>query len=1050
MIRSLIKKKFPAARLALTVGLGGSLLAANAAFAQSPSQPNATTADAASSGPADRVIVTGSNIPSAAEVGTARVDTVDEAARDRTGQQDVLSVLQRADPSFSGGGNLGQSNASIASASTYGGSSVSIHGLPTLVLLNGRRVADSAAQAAGGAAFVDVNLFPTALIKRIEVLKDGASAIYGSEAIGGVVNVILNQEFRGLEIDGRYGFTEKSDIKDKRISAIVGLGDDKTSIVIGGQYTEQDPIFNRDRQWAGPSFGTTNYSGVVKLQTNPLYNTPAKITAAEAAANADLASADPALQNQGNAIYSAIGAGYKYFTLGSNFTSPQQLVADGALADTTSLVASGVLNGPYSSTNISQGGPVKSGAPVIPGFNLSNGTGITLDQNRTSFFGEFSREIWADHITFYGEFLYSHNYAQSYLNAQPINLTETDSSNNALSIPAGLNNPFSFPVGQVGAAADGVNTASNELVDVRARFTDFPRIFRTDTDFYRVVAGLKGSIIKSIDLDYDISFNTSQNEINYRNSNLIEIGPLNTALANGTVNLFSTANQDAAIAASGTLGTNFRDLKSALNVFDAGITAFPVKLPAGPLGVAAGFEYRFEKFRFNDSPEIFVGSVPVPEINRGRDIYAAYAEVSVPVISPTMKIPGVYSLDLDGAGRMEKYEGINSSFVPKVSFVYRPIEDVAVRGTFSKSFIAPTLLNLYGPVSQGFSNSVDLGAGAEQANEEGGSNSKLAPSTADTYSVGIVLSPKQVPGLTLSADFFHVEQKNAVTALSDNFALASVNLFGAASPVARLIHYGSFTGPTGFYPGGSAPSATSAGYIAGNAGSYYFVNGLQNQGLARLGGIDFNANYARDFGKFGGVTIGINGVYYLQYKLEDLAGESAYDTIGYYLSQANEVPQYKLAPYVEYRLGGFKASALMNYTPSVRDTHDNGNPAGLPIELYQGPAKDGYNPKIRDYYTVDLLFAYTFGMNKPEAAPMPAPAPKDGKDGGKQVVSKEVAKKMATSPMWLDGLSLGFGINNVTNARPPRIVDSPDATNTDAALYDPYQRLYYFTVEKKF
>ena len=192
------------------------------------------------------------------------------------------------------------------------------------------------------------------------------------------------------------------------------------------------------------------------------------------------------------------------------------------------------------------------------------------------------------------------------------------------------------------------------------------------------------------------------------------------------------------------------------------------------------------------------------------------------------------------------------------------------------------------------------------------------------------------------------------------------------------------------------------------------------------------------------LSIGINGVYYLQYKEAFLPGQATFDTIGFYLGQANEVPQYKLAPYVEYRFGGFKASALMNYTPSVRDAHD------IDISAYEGPQKDGYLSKIRDYYTVDLLFAYTFGLNKPDAPPAPMPTPKDGKDGGKQVVSKEVAKKMSSSPRFLDGLSLGFGINNVTNARPPFIVNSPDSTNTDAALYDPYQRLYYFTIEKKF
>ncbi len=992
MIRSLIKKKFPAARLALTVGLGGSLLAANAAFAQVTSSPNATTADTAT-GDSDRVIITGSNIPTAAEAGTARVDTVDEAARDRTGQQDVLSVLQQADPSFSGGGNLGQSNASINTGSTYGGSAISIHGLPTLVLLNGRRVADSAAQSAGGAAFVDVNLFPTALIKRIEVLKDGASAIYGSEAIGGVVNVILNQEFRGLEIDGRYGFTEKSDVKDKRVSAIVGLGDDKTSIVIGGQYTEQDPIFNRDRDFAIGVHGTTNYSGVVKLDGHYYVLNPA-----------------------------------------SGVTSPLQLVAPGSLTTPAQLATLTAPNGQLVYT------PFAGGAAVSENFDLAARTGITLDQNRTSLFGMFSREIWTDHIVVYGEFLYSHNYSQSYLNAQPINLTETDTAGNTVQVPSGTTgaqNPFNFLV----------NNTETGTVDVRARFVDFPRIFRNDTDFYRVVAGLKGSILKSIDLDYDLSFNTSQNEINYRNSNLPIASALNTAIANGTVDIFSTGNQDAALTAAGVFGTNFRDLKSALNVFDAGVTLFPVKLPAGPLGLALGYEYRFEKIRYDDSPEIFIGSVPIPGVNVGRDIEAAYAEMSIPVVAPTMKIPGVYSIDLDGAVRVEKYDGINSSWVPKASFVYRPIEDIALRGTFSKSFVAPTLFELYGTPGAGFSSPQGI-LGGQQTNETGLANAALAPSTADTYSIGLVLSPHQVPGLTISGDFFHVEQKNVVSSFPDSVIINDVDAKGSASPYAKYVAFGNYPGRVGSTP----ITSTAPGQLSnGDPDNEFVLDPLANQGTDRLGGVDFNINYTHDFGRFGIATAGLNGIYYLQYKQENFKGEKSFDLIGYYTGQASEVPPYKLAPYVEYRFGGFKASALADYTPSERNIYDSNEI----IDTYSSRYSDKSVAKIRDYYTINLLFSYTFGLNKPEA-PAPAPAPKDGKDGGKAVVSKDVAKTMSTSPRWLDGLSLGFGINNVTNARPPRIAyspngaTSPDSTNTDAALYDPYQRLYYFTIEKKF
>ena len=615
----------------------------------------------------------------------------------------MLSVLQRADPSFSGGGNLGQANAGISAASTYGGSTVSIHGLPTLVLLNGRRVADSAAQAAGGAAFVDVNLFPTALIKRIEVLKDGASAIYGSEAIGGVVNVILNQEFRGLEIDGRYGFTEKSDIKDKRISAIVGLGDDKTSIVIGGQYTEQDPIFNRDRDFSRTILGQTNtFPGNIQL-------------------------------------------GGRFYTLAPGLTDPTKVTGVGTINTPAGLVASGAYTGPFSTGDDANL------------FNLANaGTGVTLDQSRLSLFGEFAREIWADHITFYGEFLYSHNYTQSYLAGQPITSTSTDSAGNSLIVPVGaLGDPFSFPL----TFAVATDPTRANRVNVRARFLDFPRIFRSDTDFYRVVAGLKGMILPSIDLRYDISFNTSQNEINYRNSNL----PIGCESQRGDC---QRDDQHLLDGQSGRRSHRCWSVRNKLPRPQIGAErvrrwhhGLPGQVARRPARCRARLRVSFEKFRYDDSPEIFIGSVPIPGINVGRDIHAAYTEVSIPVVAPTMKVPGVYSFDLDGAVRMEKYDGIHSSFVPKASFVYRPIEDIAVRGSFSKSFVAPTLFELYGTPGAGFSIREGLAAIRQ---ETGLPNPNLAPSTADTYSVGLVLSPHQVPGLTISGDFFHVEQKNVV------------------------------------------------------------------------------------------------------------------------------------------------------------------------------------------------------------------------------------------------------------------------------------------------
>jgi iron complex outermembrane recepter protein len=186
-------------RVVLVASLAVPLFINLSARAQAPAASPAPAAEA------ERVVVTGSNIPTAEEVTAAPVDTLNTQEINRTGSQEVLKALQNRNPDFTGGGNLGQTNANIAAGATLGGSIISIRGFPTLVLYEGRRVADSAAISVGSFAFTDVSLFPAALISRIEVLKDGASALYGSEAVGGVVNIFTKDDFQGAEVGFRYG-----------------------------------------------------------------------------------------------------------------------------------------------------------------------------------------------------------------------------------------------------------------------------------------------------------------------------------------------------------------------------------------------------------------------------------------------------------------------------------------------------------------------------------------------------------------------------------------------------------------------------------------------------------------------------------------------------------------------------------------------------------------------------------------------------------------------------------------------------------------------------
>ena len=346
----------------------------------------------------------------------------------------------------------------------------------------------------------------------------------------------------------------------------------------------------------------------------------------------------------------------------------------------------------------------------------------------------------------------------------------------------------------------------------------------------------------------------------------------------------------------------------------------------------------------------------------------------------------------------------------------------------------------------GPSGSVDLGAGYENGQEENGANTRLGYVRADTYTAGVVISPRQVPGLTLSGDFFHAEETAGIGQVPDVEIITSVNKLGPASPYAGLVHKGSFSGP----------EVTAPGQLEGNLPLYYINDSLTNVGGAqRLGGVDFSARYTRGFGAAGSLGIGIDGTYYLQYKIQSFRASKFYDVIGYYDGLANEVQPYHLTPQVSYSRGGFTASAIGNYIPPVRDAH-NVDIDPTPGQGGLDPDKPGsikasqqatnaagtrfvdYLPKIRDYFTIDLLFSYEFRS---------VPAPKEDKGDGP---TPEKGFGAGVPGRFLAGLKLSFGIENVTNARPPFISQSPDSSNTDASIYDPYQRQYDFVITKKF
>src|SRR5258708_8404953 len=156
----------------------------------------------------ETITVTGSSIPTTPSEAAVPVTIMGQKEIEATGiTSNALELLRKAVPSFAGRSNTGNSNANNLNQNTAGGSQIQLRNLDTLVLVNGRRMPTSGINAIGGKNFVDINQIPVAAIERIEVLSDGASSIYGSDAIGGVGNPILKSEFDGAQTGARYGYS---------------------------------------------------------------------------------------------------------------------------------------------------------------------------------------------------------------------------------------------------------------------------------------------------------------------------------------------------------------------------------------------------------------------------------------------------------------------------------------------------------------------------------------------------------------------------------------------------------------------------------------------------------------------------------------------------------------------------------------------------------------------------------------------------------------------------------------------------------------------------
>ncbi|HEV2209107.1 MAG TPA: TonB-dependent receptor plug domain-containing protein [Verrucomicrobiae bacterium] len=1013
MMKKLIPK-IPS--VAARIALAGSCLLALPALAQDTNAPTVMKP----------TVVTGSFIPTAETVGVAPVDTVGSTTIRDTGTGDILTALQTVSPNFNGSGNIGQS----VNNGGFGEAYIALRNLPTLVLIDGKRVNISPFSTFIGTYAVDVNTIPVGMIDRIEILKDGASTLYGSDAVGGVVNIITKKGFNGAQFDGYYGFgLDQGTYNEYRADALVGYDKNGTRLLIGGQFWYNDPLYTSDRQVGSMSAAQLAAQGI----NAPTYFSGSFPGRADTYILAGSDLAQGATGPGGQSVYvpglttpPVIGGGPYNSVDAYNAAALASPVWQAYLA-AHHLPANLAPYIPISDTPTSRD---LGGSPSILNTSLL-GTYSVQKSIRENAFANLEQDVFEDRLTAYGQFMFTHEENRAQLAPAPIPSLGLYN----LTFPA--NNPYN-------AFGQTLGIGQTDGPAVRSRLVETgPREFITSSDFWHFLGGLKGKIVDDYQYDVNAAYSqtTSRQEQNSASSILLNeamtpgagglsaLGtPIYNILALPGYNSPGTINAIRASAGQG----GFSDLLDTEGVFQGKL----FDLPGGAFHLAIGAQYIRDSLDATADPLLASGNLiglnALPVFSGGaRDREAGFAEATIPVTKPDMDITGLHSLEIDAQGRYEAIQwGSHSadSAVPKVGFRWQPIdEQVTVRGTYSQAFVVPALFQLFGPPLNSNptvvtpSSATDQTPLAAQDNINYISNPDIPPSTADTMTLGFVYSPKQVKGLTVSADYYHIYQEGVVYNPSPTVMVADLNARGAASmwnnnPALHGTPVYLDQNNNVYLPTPGDPST----YINANTFGTLNVPTLPGARL-RTEGIDFALNYRIEAGAAGVINLYGNANLALNFQ-QDL-GSGWLDYKGQY-TDAQVVPAYQgLIPDwnvdtgFTWSLYNFDWTVMAHYLPGASDLGDS-HPAipsvGAPVNNFTA---NGMAWHISDFYTIDMRLAYNV--------------------------------RSASGDKWYDHTQIAIGCRNITDNLPPLIASSSE-DNTDKAVYDFIGRFVYVQLSKKF
>ena len=890
--------------LATSMITGFGLLGAATASAQAVPDHTAPASAANAGTSVQELVVTGSRIPQANLTSVSPITAVNNAAIKLQGATDTVDIINQLPQN---GTSLGNSNDPLSSTGGY--TTVNLRNLGavrTLVLIDGKRLMPGDPTLGGEAA--DLDTIPTQLVDRVEVVTGGASAVYGSDAIAGVVNFILRKNFEGVQVDAQYGFYTHYN------------GQDDTTRAVAKNLIDYGPAAAPGEFVAGENYNVSLMMGANSPDDKG--NVTAYLTYHHQ---------DPV--TQGRYDYSGCLAAVSGAALRCSGSSNSNKFTDGVtgLPYSVSGVAPNNQFIPFASTNATT---------PPPAFNSSPYEYLARQDERyqAGFIGryEFSKAAEA-----YADFSFMDD--RSVIHIAPGALFGNNLNVNC-------DNPF-LSAQQVATICTANGLGPNDLAGLTFQRRDIeggPRVQSYQHTSYRAVVGLRGDLGSAF--HYDVFGQFGYTSYFTRTTGYISVSKAQNALlvtgtaANPTCitgapcvpyDIFADGGVTQAavnyVSASGSVVGDTQEQVVGANI-TGDLSQYGLKSPfaSSGLGVNIGTEYRREALSFTPDDESQSGDLSgssgaSPIVNGAFDVKELFGEARLPLVQDA---PFIKDLSIEGGYRFSHYSSSGDVDAYKIAGDWSPTEDIRFRASYQRAVRAPNVNELFQPelatqtsvvnidpcapgtpdnpnaaatatlaqcmhtgvtaAQYGNGQSPQVPGGTDkvqqcpafQCGTALGGNLALKPEESDTYSVGGVFTPRFIPGFSLSVDYFSIDIRNEISTVPINITFNNcLNNNLNCNLVVRQ--------PNG--------SLWNTGTVAGGG---FIVGTNVNIGFTKTTGFDFAASYRLGLDRFGlqnmgGLVFDYQGTYTRSFVQEPVPGQGTYDCAGLYGPTCGFQPQYR-------------------------------------------------------------------------------------------------------------------------------------------------------------